>query len=101
MGVTGYIVNGTRPDGSFSYKTHASFNGCYGEKHWSSLNEFISYLWRTGGDNSKLLAAGENNFAVSAMQIGTVQPAIVAQLAGSYSMVPIRSHGSQGLKSAQ
>ena len=50
---------------------------------------------------SKLLAAGENNFAVSAMQIGMVQPAIVAQLAGSYSMAPIRSHGSQGLKSAQ
>ena len=34
LGVTGYIANGTRPDGSFSYKTHASFNDCYGEKHW-------------------------------------------------------------------
>ena len=58
LGVTGYIVNGTRPDGSFSYKTHASFNDCYGEKHWSSLNEFISYLWRTGGDTLKISRSG-------------------------------------------
>ena len=54
LGVTGYIVNGTQPDGSFSYKTHTSFNDCYGEKHWSLLNEFISYLWCTGGDMLKI-----------------------------------------------
>ena len=44
LGVTGYAVVGTRPDGAFAYKTLASFNDCHQKPHREALDDFISYL---------------------------------------------------------
>ena len=44
LGVTGYAVVGTRPDGAFAYKTLASFNDCHQQPHRTALDDFISYL---------------------------------------------------------
>ncbi len=43
LGATGYVALGTRPDISFSYKTHGKWSSCYNRAHCESLLALVRY----------------------------------------------------------
>jgi hypothetical protein len=47
LGGIGYVALGTRPDISFSYKSHGRWSSCYDTKHCMSLLSFVRYLYQS------------------------------------------------------
>jgi hypothetical protein len=47
LGGIGYVVLGTRPDSSYSYKSHGRFASNYDVEHCMSLLSFVRYLYQT------------------------------------------------------
>ena len=47
LGATGYVALGTRPDISFSYKTHGKWSSCYNRAHCESLLALVRYMYQT------------------------------------------------------
>jgi hypothetical protein len=47
LGATGDVALGTRPDISFSYKTHGKWSSCYNRAHCESLLALVRYMYQT------------------------------------------------------
>jgi len=47
LGAIGYVALGTRPELSFSYKTHGKWSSCYNRSHCMSLLSLVRYMHQT------------------------------------------------------